>query len=143
MLYFTEHYHVSHSLVSALMIVLGAAALIGVVGGGQLAEWLLARGPLNARLVVPGVALIVAVPFLGFGIWTRSVALGIVLMAIGAGMLAAADAPIDAARLDISSIPGCGAAAKPAAWRCARLSRAVRRWCSARCRPGSAAAGAA
>jgi len=80
-------------------LVLGA--LIGVVAGGHFSEWLRRRGRIDARILVPAVALFLSVPFLGGGIWTANPWLGTALMTLGAAMLAAAIAPIDAARLDI------------------------------------------
>jgi predicted MFS family arabinose efflux permease len=101
MIYFPQHYGLSRTAVSALVVVVGLGAIVGVVAGGRLSERLLQRGKFNARILVPAVALVLSVPFLGFGIWTASPWLGIALMTIGAGVLAAAVAPIDAARLDI------------------------------------------
>lgn len=101
MIYFTQHYGLGRASVSALVFVLGAAAIAGVVAGGRISERLLDRGRFNARIVVPAAALFASVPFLAGGIWTRTVWLGILLTACGAGALAAAIAPIDAARLDI------------------------------------------
>jgi hypothetical protein len=56
---------------------------------------------LNIRIIQPAIALFISVPFLGFGIWTTNVWLGIILLTCGTFALAAAVAPIDAARLDI------------------------------------------
>ncbi|MBW4051683.1 MAG: hypothetical protein HIU85_09495 [Proteobacteria bacterium] len=50
---------------------------------------------------VSAVAVAASVPILGFAIWTTSTLLGIGLLTIGAGVMSAAIAPIDAARLDI------------------------------------------
>jgi len=101
MIYFTEHYDLARSVVSALVIVVGIGAIAGVVAGGQMSEWLLRKGHLTVRIVLPAIALFVAVLFLGYGVWTPSVWIGITMLTIGAGALAAAVAPIDAARLDI------------------------------------------
>lgn len=101
MIYITEHYHIARSVVSALVFVVGIGALAGTVTGGRLAEYLLRKGRTDARIVVAAVALAVSVPILGLGIWTSSAVLGIGLMTIGAGVISAAAAPIDAARLDI------------------------------------------
>jgi predicted MFS family arabinose efflux permease len=101
MIYFTEHYGLARSIVSALVVVLGVGAIAGVIAGGRLSEWLLRRGRLDARVVLPGITLFVSVLFLGFGVWTGSLWLGVITLTIGAGFLAAAVPPIDAARLDI------------------------------------------
>ncbi len=101
MIYLTDHWAISRPLLSALVMVVGLGAVVGVVAGGQISGWLMRRGRLDARIVVPGVALLFAVLFIGPAIWTRSVVLGVALLALGAGALAAANAPFDAARLDI------------------------------------------
>jgi predicted MFS family arabinose efflux permease len=101
MIYFTKHYGLSRSAVSALIFAPGAGALIGVIAGGRVSEWLLNKGYFNARITVPAVVLLASVPAFGFAVWTRIVWIGIILMTVGAGLLAAAVAPIDAARLDI------------------------------------------
>jgi hypothetical protein len=61
----------------------------------------LRKGYLNVRIVLPAIALFASIPFLGGGIWTTSVWLGIILLTCGTLALAAAVAPIDAARLDV------------------------------------------
>lgn len=101
MIYFTEHYHIGRGVVSALIFIIGLGALIGVVGGGRLSGWFLKRGMLQARILMPGIALLAATILLGFGIWTHSLAFGIVTVTAGVAALAAAIPPIDAARLDI------------------------------------------
>jgi predicted MFS family arabinose efflux permease len=101
MIYITQHYHITRSVVSSLVIVVGIGAIGGTIAGGRLSERLLRKGKADARIVVAAVALALSVPVLGFAIWTGSALLGIGLMTIGAGVLSAAVAPIDAARLDI------------------------------------------
>ncbi len=101
MIYFTEHYHLARSIISALVILIGLGALVGVVSGGRLAERLLARGMISARIVVPGAALAISVVFFAFGVWVSSAIVGVALLTVGAAALAAANPSIDAARLDI------------------------------------------
>lgn len=101
MIYITQHYHITRSVVSPLVFVIGIGALAGTVAGGRLAERLLRKGMADARIVVAAAALALSVPILGFAIWTSTALLGIGLLTIGACALSAAVAPIDAARLDI------------------------------------------
>jgi predicted MFS family arabinose efflux permease len=101
MIYITQHYHITRSVVSPLVFVVGIGTLAGTVAGGRLAERLLRKGQADARIVVAAMALALSVPILGLAIWVSSALLGIALMTIGAGVLSAAVAPIDAARLDI------------------------------------------
>jgi predicted MFS family arabinose efflux permease len=108
MLYFTQHYGLQRTTISALVFVMGLFALGGVLLGGRLSEYLLRRGQISARIVVPAVALFISIPFLGGGIWTRNAWLAVVLLAVGGGALAAALPPLDAARLDIVPAPMWG-----------------------------------
>ncbi|HVC29782.1 MAG TPA: MFS transporter, partial [Steroidobacteraceae bacterium] len=101
MLYITQHYHISRGVVSSLVFVVGIGTLAGTIAGGRVSEHLLRKGRADARIVVSAVALALSVPILGVAIWTSGAALGIGLMTVGAGVLSAAVAPIDAARLDI------------------------------------------
>lgn len=101
MIYITQHYHIARSVASPLVFVVGIGALAGTIVGGRLAEHLLRKGKADARIVVAAIALALSVPILGVAIWTSSAFLGIGLMAVGACVLSAAVAPIDAARLDI------------------------------------------
>lgn len=101
MIYFTKHYGLSRGVVSPLVFALGGGAIIGLIVGGRVSERLLDRGDLNARIIVPAVAVFVSLPLLGAGIWTTNAWVGVLLMTLGSGALAAAVAPIDAARLDI------------------------------------------
>lgn len=101
MVFLIHHFGLAHAAATAMVLVLGAGALAGVVAGGRLSTWLLNRGKLAARVTVPGVALAASVPVFGLAIWIRSAWIGVPLMAVGAALLSAAVAPLDAARLDI------------------------------------------
>jgi len=101
MIYFTRHYGLPRTTIAALVFAIGIGVLVGLVAGGRISERLLDRGRFDARIIVPAVALFASVPFLGFGIWISSAWIGVIVLIIGAGLLAAAVAPIDAARLDI------------------------------------------
>ncbi len=101
MIYVTEHYGISRSIASAAVVVLGIGAVTGVVAGGRISSWLLDRKRFDARIIVPGVALGLSVLLFAPGIWTQNVYLGFGLLTLGVAALAAANPPIDAARLDI------------------------------------------
>ena len=101
MIYLTEHYGVSRSTMSALVVVIGLGTLAGVIFGGRFSQWLLGRRWLTIRIDLPGVALFVAVLLIAPAVWTTNVYLGIGLFTLGAAALAAANPAIDAARLDI------------------------------------------
>ncbi|HJS84824.1 MAG TPA: MFS transporter [Acetobacteraceae bacterium] len=101
MIYLTQHYGVSRSTLSALVIAIGIGGIIGVVMGGWISEWFLRRGWFTTRVALPGITLFLSVLFFGPAIWTTSLGLGIILLTVGAAMLGSANPPIDAARLDI------------------------------------------
>jgi predicted MFS family arabinose efflux permease len=100
-IFVTGHYHISQSVASVLTLVVGLGALAGVYLGGCTADRLLGRGYLNARVLVPTVALLTITVFLAPGIATTSLFVALPLLTAGAGLLGAANPPMDAARLDI------------------------------------------
>src|SRR5579875_415693 len=97
----TRHYGVSKPAATALILVIGAGALAGVFAGGRIADRLLARGHVRARVLVPTVCLLALPPVLAPAIATRSVAAALPLLTFGAFLLGAPNPPLDAARLDI------------------------------------------
>ena len=100
-IFVTGHYGISQSVASVLTLVVGIGALAGVYLGGRTADRLLSRGRINARVVVPMVALLTITVFLAPGIVTTSLFVALPLLTVGAGLLGAANPPLDAARLDI------------------------------------------
>ena len=100
-IFVTGHYGISQSVASVLTLVVGIGALAGVYLGGRTADRLLGRGRINARVVVPMVALLTITVFLAPGIVTTSLFVALPLLTVGAGLLGAANPPLDAARLDI------------------------------------------
>ncbi|MGH6678455.1 MAG: hypothetical protein ACREDL_05885, partial [Bradyrhizobium sp.] len=101
MIYLTGHYGLSRGVASALVFVVGIGAVAGVIGGGRLSDWLFRRGWLDARIVVPGIALLLAAVLTAPAIWISSPIVGFALLTLGTAALAAANPPLDAARLDI------------------------------------------
>jgi predicted MFS family arabinose efflux permease len=101
MIYLTHHYGLSRSVASALAIVVGGGALGGLALGGRLSSWLLDRGWIAARVMVPGGALLLAALFTAPAVWTHNAVLGVGLLTMGTAALAAANPPMDAARLDV------------------------------------------
>ncbi len=101
MIYVTQHYGISRSTASSLVLVLGISAVIGVISGGRLADRMLRKGAINARVVVPGAGLILSVLFIAPALWVTSVYWAMALLIMGVFALAAANSPLDAARLDI------------------------------------------
>ena len=100
-IYLTQHYGVSRAMLGGLIVIVGIGGLAGVFFGGRLSERFLKRGHTTTRIVLPGVAMILAVACFAPAIWTTSVYVGIGMLTLAATFLAAANPAIDAARLDI------------------------------------------
>lgn len=99
---FEKHqYGIGQSLASTLMLWLGIGALVGVLWGGRVADALLRRGRVAARVEVPGMAVLVAAVLFVPAFLTGSVVVAAVFLGLAAMFLGAANPPFDAARLDI------------------------------------------
>lgn len=96
-----HHYGVSQSTASALTVVVGLGALIGVLSGGRLADRLLRGGHVSARVDVSGAAVLGAAVTFVPAIIATSVAIALPLLFLASLLLGAANPPLDAARLDI------------------------------------------
>jgi predicted MFS family arabinose efflux permease len=101
MIFVVSQYGLSRGTASALVFVVGGGALVGVIASGRISKWLFARGWLDARVVLPGAALLLAVLLTVPAVWTNSAILGFAFLTPASGFLAAANPPLDAARLDI------------------------------------------
>lgn len=96
-----DHYHLSKTVASGLMLVVGAGAVVGAFVGGRLADRLIDRGVIAGRVWVPAVALLTVPIVIGPALWATNVAVALPLLVVGASMLSAANPAQDAARLDI------------------------------------------
>ena len=97
----TKQYGIAQALSSLVLVVVGAAGVVGVVGGGALGDFLLHRGYLNGRILVSAVAAALAVVFFIPAIFTSSALTALPYIALAVLALAAQNPPLDAARLDI------------------------------------------
>lgn len=95
------HFDVGQAVATLILGLVGAGSLLGLLTSGRLADRLIRRGRVNARIVVAGVAFIVAAALLVPALLTTSLlaALGLFLLAFAA--LAAPNPPLDAAQLDV------------------------------------------
>jgi predicted MFS family arabinose efflux permease len=95
------HFDVGQAAATLILGLVGAGSLLGLLTSGRLADWLIRRGHVHARIVVAGVAFIVAAALLVPALLTTSLlaALGLFLLAFAA--LAAPNPPLDAAQLDV------------------------------------------
>lgn len=101
LIYVQGRFHISHSVATLLLGLVGVAALIGVIAGGRLADRLLASGHLNARILISGVAYIVASLLFLPAMLLGSLPFAMLLLIAAGIAFGARNAPLDAARLDI------------------------------------------
>ncbi|HKJ87939.1 MAG TPA: MFS transporter, partial [Gammaproteobacteria bacterium] len=87
MIYITEHFGITRSTASVLVILVGLGGLAGVLIGGRLADHLLRRGWLGARILVPGSGLALTVACVAPAVWTQNLFLGLGLLGLGAACL--------------------------------------------------------
>ncbi|SDL96326.1 Predicted arabinose efflux permease, MFS family [Nonomuraea jiangxiensis] len=96
-----EQYGLGQAGLTGMVLVLGVGALLGVLSGGRVADGLTHRGYISARLVVPAVAYVAGAAFFVPGLLTTSVVIALPFLLVSAASMAAALAPLDAARLDV------------------------------------------
>ena len=125
-LFATGHYGVSKPEATSLVVIISTGALAGVFVGGRVADRLLRRGHIRARVLVPAVCMLALTPVLAPAIATTSVAIALPLLILGAFLLGAPNPPLDAARLDIMH-PRLWAGPRPCAPCCAHSWRRAHR----------------
>ena len=95
------HYGASQALAELVLALLVIASIIGTLVGGRVTDLLLHRGSLKARVWVPAVCYIAAALFLIPAFVETQVGTALWFVMPGAALLAAANPPVQAARLDI------------------------------------------
>lgn len=102
LLVFVEHqYHVGRAVVIGILPLVGAAALIGTIGGGRLGDYLQRRGVTAGRLWVGAIGYALAAVMILPALAIHSFLAVVPLLALGAAGLAAPIPSIDAVRLDV------------------------------------------
>jgi predicted MFS family arabinose efflux permease len=94
-------YGLDTDALTGVVVAVGAGALAGAVLGGRSADRLLEHGHPNARITVPALTYAATAVLLAPGLFTGSILVALPFFVAGAGMLGAANPPLDAARLDI------------------------------------------
>jgi MFS family permease len=94
-------YGIPQGLANVLILVVGVGAVVGVLVGGGLSDWLLRRRYLNSRILVAGVAAVLTTLLFVPAIMTRSTISALPYLTLAGFALMAQNPPIDAARLDI------------------------------------------
>jgi MFS family permease len=101
LLFVKGHYHASQATSELVLALLVVGAVIGTLVGGRLPDHLLRRGDLGARVWFPGVCYIAAALCLIPGFLGASLMPAVWFDVAGAGLISAANPPIQAARLDV------------------------------------------
>ena len=96
-----SRFGISEEVATLLLLVIGAGALAGLVVAGHMADRWLARGRLNARVVVGAGAYIAAAALFVPALLSGSLIIAVPLFTLGAAGLAGPDSVLNAARLDI------------------------------------------
>jgi MFS family permease len=97
----SEQYGVPQELANVLILVIGIGAIVGVLVGGGLSDYLLRRRFLNSRILVSGVAALLTAMLFVPAITTRSTITALPYLTLAGFALMAQNPAIDAARLDI------------------------------------------
>jgi MFS family permease len=101
LLFVKGHYHVSQATSELVLALLVIGALLGTLISGWLADELVRRGYLNSRVWIPGVCYLAAGVLLIPGLIMNQLSPALWFDVAGAGLISAANPPLDAARLDI------------------------------------------
>jgi predicted MFS family arabinose efflux permease len=95
------HLNISQSAATLVLFVAGLGALAGVLIAGRLADRLIARGTVNARILVGAVVYLAAAALLVPALLLSTLVVVVPLLVLAAAALAAPNPPLDAARLDV------------------------------------------
>jgi MFS family permease len=104
------HYRIDQGVANAVLLVVGVGAVIGVLAGGAIGDWLIRRGFLTGRILVSAVAAAVATVLFAGALTTRRVTAALPYLIGATFALSAQNPPLDAARLDIMPAPLWGRA---------------------------------
>lgn len=97
----TKQYGIAQVVSTFVLLVVGAAGVVGVLAGGALGDFLLHRGYLNGRILVSAVSATLAVILFIPAVLTRDPLNALPYISLAVLALAAQNPPLDAARLDI------------------------------------------
>ena len=135
----TGHYGISKPMATSLILVIGGGALAGVSTGGRVADRLLRRGHVRARVLVPAVCLL-ALPLVCAGPSRRRRSPSRCRCSSAARSCSGRRTRRWTRPGWTSSTRGCGAAPRQCGPCCGRSESRRRRSCSATCRSTSSAA---
>ena len=101
LIYLEGHYGLNPGEATLLVVMEGGAAVLGTILGGRLSDSLVYQGRADGRLVVAGVAYVVAAIALGPALISSLLAISVPLFFLAGFALAAPNPGLDAARLDV------------------------------------------
>ncbi len=101
LLFVKGHYHASQATAEVVLALLVVGAIVGTLVGGRVTDMLLHRGNLSARVWFPALCYFGAAILLIPGFLGSHLTPALWFDVVGAALLAAANPPIQAARLDI------------------------------------------
>ncbi|PKY09963.1 MFS transporter [Acidithiobacillus marinus] len=100
-LYLTQRFHINTMAASTLFVGAGLGGIGGVVASGWIADFLLRKGLITARIWVTGIAFLLTIPFFLLALHTNQQVLEFIWLFMGSAALGATNPTLDAARLDI------------------------------------------
>ena len=100
-LFAETRYGISQTLVVFVLVAAGAGGMVGTLYGGRLADSLIRKGLVDARVVVGGIAFVAAAIAFLPGLLSSSIFIALPFFAIAAGFSSAPEPPLDTARLDV------------------------------------------
>ena len=101
LLFVRGHYQISQGVATFLIILVGFAALVGVLVAGRGSDRLIARGRVTARVDIGILGYTLAAVLLAPALIVTNIGVALVLIMVAAAGIAAPNATCDAARLDI------------------------------------------
>ncbi len=100
-IFLQRRYGIAHSVATLLLAGIVILAVAGAVVGGRTADGWLVRGRVDARIIIPGVAFVIAAAVLVPAFTIPSLGIALIFYFIAALAIAAPNPPLDAARLDV------------------------------------------
>ncbi len=101
LIYARGRFGIGQGMATIFFLLIGLAAIAGVLASGRWTDRFIYRGRVDARLLVGGAGFLVAVVVFIPALPTGSVLIGLPLFLVAAFALAAPNPPVDAARLDV------------------------------------------
>jgi predicted MFS family arabinose efflux permease len=96
-----EQYRINQAFANVLLLLVGVGAVVGVLAGGFLGDWLVRRRYLKGRILISVIAATGATVLFVPALFVRTAFGALPYLALAALALSAQNPPLDAARLDI------------------------------------------